>query len=233
MWAVKHFRPYLYGHGCDVYTNHEALKSLLNTPQPSGRLTHWGIALQELDLCIHYRPGKKISNADALSRFPLGPNLVDPSSTPSPDVAIAAMRSARPSAKGGDTNPAEPVDTKRGDSQSLEDRKRADPDLAPIMDYIQRGVLPDGETAHELALTQNQYELLEGILYHVEPDKTLRVILPRGDRKKVFDEAHAGPYGGHLRDAKMYGQLPIHYWWPKMCADVISWCRACLTCASR
>ena len=37
-WAVKHFRPYLYGHQCDIYTDHEALKSLLNTPQPSGKL---------------------------------------------------------------------------------------------------------------------------------------------------------------------------------------------------
>ena len=32
VWAVKHFRPYLYGHQCDIYTEHEALKSLLNTP---------------------------------------------------------------------------------------------------------------------------------------------------------------------------------------------------------
>ena len=39
---VKHFHPYLYGHRCDVYTDNEALKSPLNTPQPSGRLAHWG-----------------------------------------------------------------------------------------------------------------------------------------------------------------------------------------------
>ena len=38
VWVVKHFRPYLYGHRCDVYTDHEALKSLLNTPQTSGKL---------------------------------------------------------------------------------------------------------------------------------------------------------------------------------------------------
>ncbi len=31
VWAVKHFRPYLYGHKCEVFTDHEALKSLLNT----------------------------------------------------------------------------------------------------------------------------------------------------------------------------------------------------------
>ena len=30
VWALKHFRPYLYGHHCDVYTDHQALKALLN-----------------------------------------------------------------------------------------------------------------------------------------------------------------------------------------------------------
>ena len=64
VWAVKHFRPYLYGHSCAVYTDHEALKSLLNTPQPSGKLTQWGMALQELDLHIQHRSGS------ASSRFP-------------------------------------------------------------------------------------------------------------------------------------------------------------------
>ena len=29
VWAVKHFRHYLYGHRCTVLTDHEALKSLL------------------------------------------------------------------------------------------------------------------------------------------------------------------------------------------------------------
>ena len=146
---------------------------------------------------------------------------------------IAAMHPTQASAKGRDASPDEQPDTGREDSQSLEERQRADPDLAPIMDYIQTGVLPDGERTRELALTWNQYELLEGVRYHVEHDKTLRVILLKGDRKKVFNEAHAGPFGGHLRGPKMYGQLAKHYWWPKMRADVISWSRACLLCASR
>ena len=38
VWAVKHFRHYIYGHHCTVYTDHEALKALLNTPQLSGKL---------------------------------------------------------------------------------------------------------------------------------------------------------------------------------------------------
>ena len=68
---MKHFRTYLYGHHCDIYTDHKALRSLLNTLHPSGKLARWELALQELDLQIHYRPGKRNANADALSRSPL------------------------------------------------------------------------------------------------------------------------------------------------------------------
>ena len=68
VWAVRHFRPYLYGHSCTVYTDHEALKSLLNTTHPSGKLAHWGLTIQELDLEIRYQPGKANQAADALSR---------------------------------------------------------------------------------------------------------------------------------------------------------------------
>ena len=43
MWAVRHFRQYLYAHRCHVHTDHEALKSLLNSPHPSGKLASgWG-----------------------------------------------------------------------------------------------------------------------------------------------------------------------------------------------
>lgn len=53
VWAIRYFQPYLYGHDCKVYTDHEALKSLL-TPHPSGKLARWGLAIQKLDLEIHY-----------------------------------------------------------------------------------------------------------------------------------------------------------------------------------
>ena len=67
VWAVKHFRHYIYGYHCTVFTDHEALKSLLNTPQPSGKLARWGMALQELDLQIEYRPGRANVQADAVT----------------------------------------------------------------------------------------------------------------------------------------------------------------------
>ena len=59
VWTAKHIRQYLYGHKCVIFTNHEALKSLLNTLYPSGKLARWGLILHDMDLEIKYRPGKK------------------------------------------------------------------------------------------------------------------------------------------------------------------------------
>ncbi len=69
---------YLYGHHCTVYTDHEALKALLSTPHPSGKLARWGMSLQELDLMIVHRPGKANANADTLSRYPLSAEGEEP-----------------------------------------------------------------------------------------------------------------------------------------------------------
>ena len=91
VWAVKHFRPYLYGHRCDVYTDHEALRSLLNTPHPSSKLARWGLAIQELDLQIHYRPGKRNANADALSRSPVVQELNASSSNPADVIGMVGV----------------------------------------------------------------------------------------------------------------------------------------------
>ena len=87
--------------------------------------------------------------------------------------------------------------------------------------------------ARELVLGGSQYTLLDGVLYHVERDKSLRVIPPLVDREKLFHDVHGGIFGGHLRDAKVHGQLSRHYWWPNMRKDIRDWCLACVPCATR
>ena len=75
--------------------------------------------------------------------------------------------------------------------------------------------------------------VLEGVLYHLESDKTLRVVPPECDRKQLFDEVHGGVFGGHFRGAKIHGILSKRYWWPRMRKDIVMWCQSCLVCASR
>ena len=60
VWAARHFRPYLLEHHCLVYTDHAPLKALLRAKNPSGKVARWAETLAELDLQVHYRPGRSI-----------------------------------------------------------------------------------------------------------------------------------------------------------------------------
>ena len=59
VWAVRVFRPYLYGHKFEVITDHCPLSWLKMIKEPTGRLVLW-----------MYRAGKQHTNADSLSRRP-------------------------------------------------------------------------------------------------------------------------------------------------------------------
>ena len=216
VWAVKHFRPYLYGHHCDIYTDHEALKSLLNTPQPSGKLARWGMAIQELDLRILHRTGKNNVNADALSRAPIAGTDKE-SGTTVPFGIIAAINAGK-SSVGED---------------GLSQRQRNDPKLLEVIRFLETDILPaDEKRAKKLALTKSQYHMEGGVLYHLESDGTLRVIPPTMTRRELFEEAHSGIFGGHLRDAKVFSELKKHYWWEGMRSDIGQWSRSCIVCAT-
>ena len=220
VWAMKHFRHYLYGHKCEVFTDHEALKSLLNTPHPSGKLARWGLTLQEFDVKIRYRPARVNASADALSRNPL-PATETNENVP-PFSILATLQPSSAAEDGEDPN------------KELVGAQRKDPELLRVIQYLEDGTLPtEDKFAREIVLCKSQYVLIDKVLYHVEKDKTLRLIPPQINRKKLFCDVHEGVYGAHLRDAKIHGELAKHYWWPGMRADIVSWCRECITCATR
>ena len=200
-----------------MFTDHEVLRSLLNTPHPSWKLARWGLALQELELQIQYRLGKHNANADALFRYPY-------SKVPGQGELhfVAAVMEASAPAKSRQSN------------LTLAERQEADPELKMLRAYVQDWTLPPDEAqARRVILSHGHYALVDDILYHLEPDKFLRIVPPVMDREELFHEAHGGPFGGHLGDAKVHSQLSRHYWWLGMRKDNSCWSRGCLTCTSR
>ena len=71
-----------------------------------------------------------------------------------------------------------------------------------------------------------QFEIVDDVLYHVESDKTLRIIPTVEQREKLFEDTHSGLFGGHLRSVKIHSQLAKHFWWPTMRANIVKWCQA-------
>lgn len=69
VWAVKQFRPYVWGRHFKVITDHRPLKWLMRLKDPGSRLTRWTIKLTEYDFEVIHRSGRSNSNADALSRI--------------------------------------------------------------------------------------------------------------------------------------------------------------------
>lgn len=71
VWAVKYFRPYLYGIKFSVHTDHQPLKWLASLKEPNSRLSRWKISLSEYEFDIEYIKGKENNVADFLSRIEL------------------------------------------------------------------------------------------------------------------------------------------------------------------
>ena len=72
--AFKEYRTFLLGNFTTVYTDHQSLTYILNKRRTLDGITlrmfHWVIKLQEYDFEVKYVPGKKLCNADAMSREP-------------------------------------------------------------------------------------------------------------------------------------------------------------------
>eukprot|EP00731_Ephydatia_muelleri_P019467 Em0012g292a len=70
VWAAGQFRPYLLGRPFTVRKDHSALQWLYSFKEPEGQVARWLESLAEYDLKVQHRPGKKHTNADAMSRLP-------------------------------------------------------------------------------------------------------------------------------------------------------------------
>jgi len=69
VWAIEKCRTYLWGSHFTVVTDCKALKWLMTTASPNGRLIRWAMRLCEYDFTVKYRKGSSNANADALSRI--------------------------------------------------------------------------------------------------------------------------------------------------------------------
>eukprot|EP00731_Ephydatia_muelleri_P037156 Em0403g5a len=65
VWAIKHFRPYLYGRRFTVRTDHASLWWLQSFHEPEGQVARWLECLSEYDFEVVHRPGL----CDAINRM--------------------------------------------------------------------------------------------------------------------------------------------------------------------
>ena len=74
VWAMSHFRTYLYGQAVVIVTDHSAVGAVLQKPGSNGKHARWWLKIYDSgakSVEIRHRPGRENTNADALSRNPV------------------------------------------------------------------------------------------------------------------------------------------------------------------
>ena len=228
---VQHFRPYLLGLHFTLRTDHSSLTWLWKFKEPEGQLARWLDPLQEYDFTVLHRPGKRHSNADALSRLPCHQcGRETHLQTPFAEEAASLVLTV----------------SCRGQSEvSLRDLQLADPDVGPILRGKDSGQKPplseslaNGPSYWRLHQIWRQLIVQDGILWRVFESNDgntshLQLVTPTALREEVLHDVHGGTMSGHLGEDKTLAKLKERYYWPGHFNDVQKWCRTCSQCTTR
>ena len=214
-WAVTHFRTYLYGNEVTVFTDHSAVKAVLETPNPSGKHARWWIKVYESGLKqmhIVYRPGKSNLSADALSRSPVG------NSSSSPLQEMMEEENACMIAAVQGTSSSELIRTihEEAPGSELFEAQKRDPYIQEIQAFLKDGTLPaDKKKARKLVFQAPLFTVLDEVLYFIDQTKdgAKRIVVPTSLRRHIMEEHHSGMYGGHFSGPPTFSQLARRWWW--------------------
>ena len=231
VWAMQHFRAYLYGHVVTVFTDHSAVKSVLGSPGSSGKHARWwskvfGSGVKEVN--IVYRPGKENDRADALSRNPvvsIGDNHLE----------VEAPVTQVVSAEETDIGDLLQDQTREVDIESkIKSEQTKDPEFQKLISYLEGGELPSQSKEAQKVVSQSlHFVILDSILYFVDQKAggRKRVAVPRHLREGILSQSHGGKYAGHFSGAKLYRAISRSWWWPALYKDAVEYCRNCPDCA--
>ena len=202
--GIKTCRHYLMGVEFDLYTDHAALRWLMDIQEP-GRLMRWRLCLSEYVFVIHHRKGYANTQADTLSRLPSTGHTTVPVDMEIPCYAVQ---------KGTDSNPSERIDI----HEMLREQER-DPFCQRVrktMDQDRRSAFRENPTT--------------GVLERLLPSHTA-VVVPYALQARILRMEHAPLAAGHVGGKRMYETMRKHYYWPRMALDCQDTARNCDACA--
>ena len=94
------------------------------------------------------------------------------------------------------------------------EEQQKDPGLVEVFRFLEEGVVPVGEDrARKLALQENLYTIVNGILYHLDTksDHLKQVVVPCHLRKQIMEKVHRGHMAAHLSGHRLFQTLQRHW----------------------
>jgi hypothetical protein len=230
VWAIDHFRPYLYGRAFLVKTDHNPLVYLNNTKNKSSRVCRWRLQLSEYKYEIEYKKGVLNTNADALSR--VGEvqeerKVVD-KITPLDESERETKISEKASQK---------EDRKVNVVETRKNFKLFDKVLAKdIMEAQNEDNYTKGIMENIKDNIRGPYFMHEGMLYrerNSEKGSKFCLVVPLALREIAFRMCHNDMGGGHLGMKKCWPKVRDRFHWNSMYQDLKRWLKSCSPCAKR
>ena len=105
---------------------------------------------------------------------------------------------------------------------SFAEEQRKDPRVFEVIHLLESGELPaDEQRARKLALQENLYVVVDGVLYHLDPKLTgsKRAVVPQHLREQVMEQSHRGPMAGYFSGHRLFNTLSRHWWYVKSCPE--------------
>lgn len=207
VWAIMKFRPYLYGRPFKVISDHHSLCWLTRLKDPNGRLARWSLRLQEYDLTVVHKSGKRHTDADCLSRSPI-------ESAALPDDDETAFLGVL-------------------DMSAIAQQQREDPELLELIHYL-KGKSPKAPKIFARLLSS--FCLRSEVLYKRNFSSigaTYLLVVPTALRPEVLRACHNEATSGHLGYTRTLARVQQRYYWPRLNAAVKHHVRACLDCQRR
>ena len=198
--GIRHFSPFLSNRRFKVVTDHVSLQYIENMKLQTGRLARWALFLMGYDFEVVFQNGRHNQVADGISRRPYSEVVGDEADKEFEDMLMtigeAAEEPRQEKIKKSKTtlieieyeNDQVPIVAAISeenqeataeiavDMNDVAAEQKLCPDFrADIIKYIEEGVLPaEDDRARKIALTADQYDIIDGILYHLHLPRKAR-----------------------------------------------------------
>ena len=203
VFALDKFRAYLLGSQVIVYTDHAAIRYLIEKKDSKARLIRWVLLLQEFSYVIKDRKGSENVVADHLSRLTHPANNLQVNET-FPDEQLFSITKHNLPWYADIVNYLVV-----GNMPKRWDRAKCERFLSQVRYYYWE----DPE------------------LFKLCADQIIRRCVPEIETNSILQFCHDGACGGHFGGRKTVAKvLQSGFYWPSLFRDADKYCRGCMKC---
>ncbi|KAL5518093.1 hypothetical protein EMCRGX_G003773 [Ephydatia muelleri] len=192
IFALNKFHQFLYGCTFILVTDHKPLIALFGptkaTPAlAANRLARWALMLSQYQYSIEYRKTSDHSNADALSRLPVGPDANFDEEEGDADVdTVCTIKTVS-------------LQLKPTDPETLAKESAKDPIISNVMRYTREGWPPKGSSNEDIK-ADGSIEAVRKLAISLSTAYGCllygsRVVIPPSLRPQVLQLLHLGHFG--------------------------------------